>query len=360
MANREFDELIQPESLSAESLGIQRVGRGSRFSVTPSNHGEKGQWSRHLRNAVASNYYNTYVNAPSHLRNMGEQFFPNWNEDAHHIAGMLGEGHTVEHGAALMAHLSPSNEAELNRIQAIQLAHHIRDDHFTPSRMDAMEEASQMASLAKGLGTRARNAEGSERGRLLDQKAHAEMVKDAARRHVGLEGTPLGGIDSSVLFNAVRSTTSSEPLQTLRNSKGHPMKIFHFGHNIAHWEDYDQPTIDTHAHDAGLGRIDIPYAVNRGLESVARVGAFQDQMARAHRRYTNETGSDVPLSGFMGGLWFPHLQRKVFESDDANAARKASETRLTSIQNDPANQMWIPGRGEHASIRPSFGKIQTR
>ena len=287
MEDRDLNQsdLVAPESLSAKVMGISPVGaRRKKFTAVPANSNSNNQWSRHLRDTVTDNYLNTYMSAPSHLRNMGEQFFPNWNEDAHHIGEMIGR--SPAHGAAIMAHLSPSNEAELNRIQAIQLADQLRRTGDDPAWNDAVQGASMHASAAKSAKQRARSASGRDKDRLLALSAHHVEQAAKARSALGFGGTPLSGIGSRELANAVTAYHSSDPLETLLDANGARMKVYHFGHNIDDFEHYDVPTIDTHAHDAGLGRVDIPYKVNRGLESQGRAEGFQEAMRDAHRKYT--------------------------------------------------------------------------
>lgn len=319
------------------------------FQMTPSS------WSPQREVAVAGRLHAAYLGTPEHLKNYGAQFYPLWNETAQHIGETIGRG--TAHGAAILAHLSPSNEAELNRIQGIGLVHTIGEEGHR-----ALIQASQHASQAKSLTSRmnpalkkGRIGEGSkEHTDFLEKIAYHENENAKLRKQSGIIGTPLSGKSSLELGKASEIILGmhNEPLSTLGD-----VKINDFGHSIFDPLS-DRVAIDTHYHDAGLGRTDIPYTAKRGLSSVGRYEHFQTASMMAHSRTLDKLGlsvADLPHNAFMGGIWYGHQQRKVLNNPDARTARKASETRINSIRGNSRLTAFLP---ETYGLPAAFGKIE--
>ena len=322
---------------------------GAPFSPLPAK-----PWTPQQQGAVASNYSASYRKTPEHLLKLGASFYPNWHEDAQHIGEATGLGH--EAGAAVMAHLSPSNEAEKNRIQAMQVVHGM-DDRATAH----MLKASEHASIAKGAEVRARHAQkaGDMTGAShwgAEHQKHSAM-NATLRAKAGIQGTPLGSVTSGFIAKALRVKMGdfgehSNALDTLGK-----VKIGDFGRLIADPHGYQRAPIDTHYHDVGVGmRTDIPYTTERGLSAVGRYENFQGAHDIARSRTNKRLGTDLSTGEFMGGIWYGHIQRKINANPSARQARRAVDTELASMRENPKAQPFLP---ERFGLRPSLGKMDT-
>lgn len=303
------------------------------------------KWLPQQTAAVASRLVRTYEQTPQNLRDAGAQFYPLWNETAEHIGTAIGK--TTEHGAAILAHLSPSNEAEMNRMQGMQIAHSMSD-----KALAAMVKAGEHSTMAKSFEVRSRSAvPGSpEHSSLLAEHAKHTAEVQRLRGVAGVVGTPLGNLGSREMGNAARvilGEHDDDPLGSLGS-----MKIRDFGGDIA---DPSSPrvAIDTHYHDAAVGRQDIPYQANRGLEAVGRYESFQHASSLAHER-VRAMGIDIPHPAFMGGVWYQQQQVKAQNNPNARKSRLASESKIARVRADPANQAFLP---ESHGLPPSFNKI---
>jgi hypothetical protein len=310
--------------------------------------GPKGLWTPKQTQLITGNYVRAYANAPDVHREHGAEFFPSWNEDAHHIGEAIGQGH--EAGAALLAHLSPANEAEMNRIQGLQLVHGV-------SGKQAGHMVKAGAAASRGVGATSRRTAALRKGDTSGAShwhAEAESAKAEAQHHrakSGLKGTPLGYIGSREFANAWSIRTGNyegHPLDTLGD-----LKLGDFGRTIAD-PSHPQVTVDTHYHDAGVNRTDIPYTTSRGLGAKGRVAHFQGASEAARQQIMSQTGVHIEPSAFMGGIWYAHQQRKVMENPDARKARKASNTKLENVRQSHMGSQFLP---ENYGLRPSFGKI---
>ena len=86
----------------------------------------------------------------------------------------------------------------------------------------------------------------------------------------------------------------SDPMGSL----GH-LKLRDFGGLIHDPTGYNRAPIDTHYHDVGVNRIDIPYAQSRGLGSVGRYEHFQGAHERARGIVQSRLGLEIPHGEFM-------------------------------------------------------------
>jgi hypothetical protein len=315
---------------------------GGQFKMTPS-----GLWTPKQQKLVVANYSNAYLKTSPELLGYGAEFYPAWNEDAQHLGEVMGQDTAA--GSALLAHLSPSKEAEENRLAAYQLVHGISDRNAA-----RLQKAGEHASAAKSAEVRMRHA---EPGSTFHKQLQAEYAEHAAanrqlRGQAGIEGTVLGNFGTREIAKAlnVRQGGTDDPLSSLG-----VVKLGDFGRLINDPEEYDRAPIDTHIHDVGVGRTDIPYQQERGLTSVGRYEHFQDSIQTARTNVADITGNDVSMGAFMGGIWFGHQQNKVNTNPNARKARMASETKLANIRANPANK-WAP---ENYGMRPSLVKIAT-
>ena len=319
-------------------------GEGEGFAPMPSK-----LWTPRQKQLVTGNYVRAYQNAPDVARQHGANFYPSWHEDAQHIGQAIGRDTNA--GAALLAHLSPANEAEQNRIHALQVTHGVSD-----RQEKHLLKAGQSASMATGAASRrthALKAGDTVAASRWDAEAQQHKADTARFRQLGgIKGTPLGGLGSREIANAlkVRSGAHADALGSLGD-----VKIGDFGRLIADPTAKRAP-IDTHYHDAGVNRIDIPYAQSRGLEAKGRYEHFQGAHEAARQQISRQTGVEVSTADLMGGIWYAHQQRKVEGNPSARKARLASETKLSRIRGSKSAQQFLP---ERFGLKPSFGKIAT-
>lgn len=302
------------------------------FTQTPS-----GLWTPQRTVHVRDNYFRAYQNAPEHSRKLGAQFYPNWRSDAEYIGSRI--NNTPEHASAMIAHLSPTTEAEMNRMMALQIS------SLGEDKTKIMHEAADYSEQAI--------KEKSER-----KKASLKEEAAKLRKNAGLAGTPLNLQSNTNISKAlkVRDSRSSNPFESLGD-----VKIGDFGRTIAdpyrRWQ-----VIDTHFHDAGVNRTDIPYDTSRGLSAVSRYKGFQNAADLAYMKAIAHEiiPHDTPANAFMGGIWYAHQQRKVMENPSARQARRASESRianfLASSPSSPEAGSWNP---EHHGLVPSLSHIRT-
>jgi hypothetical protein len=332
--------------VSKRTNNIEGVAPPKGFQALPS-----GLWTPQRTTAVAGNLVRAYQNASPESLKLGAEFYPGWHEDAQHLGEATGQG--VEAGAAMMAHISPSNEAEANRMQALQLVHGLDDKAALH-----IGKAAAAATRQKGAEVRMRNAikagDHSEANRWHEEYQQHKAENDHFRGKSGIMGTPLGMIPSTYLNKALEvkhGLHDEDPLGSLGDKK-----IGDFGRLIADPHGYERAPIDTHYHDASLNRNDIPYKQERGLSSVGRYENFQNAHFRARRLLGEVVGQELETGEMMGGIWYAHQQKKVNERPNAMRARKAADTKLRNIQASPAAQPFLP---EKFGLRPSLGKIAT-
>lgn len=314
------------------------------FQKTPG-----GLWSPQQTGAVANNLISAYQRAPKESLKLGKRFYPNWNEDAQHLGAAVGQTH--EAGAAILAHLSPSNEAEQNRIHALQLVHGM-DDRASMHMMKAGAAASRAKSSEVQMRHAVKNEDWAAAN--VHQEAYDKHKAENAklRGKAGIQGTPLGSLGSGFIAKAlqVKAGVHEDPLGSLGD-----VKIGDFGRLIANPK-YPRAPIDTHYHDAGVGRLDIPYAAERGLSSKTRYEHFQNAHQVARGEISEARGKNIDTGEMMGGIWYAHQQAKVNANPNAMKARKATETKLAGIRGSAAAQPFLP---ERFGLRPALGKIAT-
>jgi hypothetical protein len=320
------------------------------FSPMPSK-----LWTPKQTLTVAQNLSRAYLNAPPEALQHGAQFYPEWEQTAQHIGQEIGQGQ--EAGSALLAHLSPATEAEMNRIMGLQLVH---GGLGSSRQMSALRSAAAAAVEAKGFKARetAAKKSGDTRGaaRWNAEYEKAKASAQAHRRRTGIGGTPLGTQASGAILNAlnIREGNVADPLGSLGD-----IKIGDFGRMINDPYGYERPPIDTHYHDVGVGRTDIPYATSRGLSSKGRYEAFQTAHRQAHAQTVEELGidpSEIPHSAFMGGIWYAQQMRKAVENPDSMKARLASITKLSNIRRNAKFAPYLP---ESHGLSPAFAKVGT-
>lgn len=301
-----------------------------KFERTPA-----GVWSPQRQAYVAKNLLGAFSSASPQERALGNRFYPDWNEDAQYLAQQAGV--SPEHGAAMLARLSPQTEAEMNRMMGYQLLsiHDKQAQHIHES-----------AALA-------RQAMGAPRGSAEREALVAESK--AMRDKAGLQGTPLN-LQASMNISAAlrhRNGETTDPLSTLGQ-----VKINDFGHAI---NDPRSPrqVIDTHYHDAAMGRTDIPYKTDRGLGAPGRYENFSHAADVAYEKAVGLGMLDpdkTPPNGFMGGVWYGQQQRKVNANPKAMKARKASESRIANFLRS-SGAPWDPAT--HGQ-RPAVSHTVTR
>lgn len=284
------------------------------FKMTPA-----GVWTPQRSTAVAGNLVRAHQATPPQMHALGSQFYDKWHEDAQYLGQRVGA--TTEHGAAMIARLSPTTEAEVNRMMAYQLPH--LDDRATAA-----------VHKSAGYAEAARSVQGPEKEKL--QKAAKQ-----ARAKAGLAGTPLNLQSSSAISKALKhrdQQSGPHPLDELGT-----VKIGDFGRTIND-PSRERQVIDTHYHDAALGRLDIPYDAPRGLGAQSRYESFSSSATRAHHMAIKQgiIPEGTRPNDFMGGIWYGHQQRKIEASPSAAQARKASDTRNANFLGAAEAAKWDP------------------
>jgi hypothetical protein len=312
-----------------------------------------GIWTPKQTQAVAQNLNRAYLNAPPQAQQWGEEFYPEWRATAEHIGGATGQG--VAGGAAVLAHLSPSNEAEVNRIQALQLTH---GGIGSSAQMSAIHKAAASAQAgqsyraSRDAAQRAGDAPAAQRFHEQYQGANAATM--AYRRKAGIMGTPLQRVFSTPLSRAVhaRQGDYEDPLGSLGEAK-----LGDFGRMIHDPEHYQRPPIDTHYHDAAVNRTDIPYGgrgSERGLDTASRYEGIQQAHQMAHSLSMEELGEHQPHSAYMGTIWYAQQIRKAIENPGSQRSRKSSATQLANIRTSKRSRQWLP---ENYGLRPAFARV---
>lgn len=356
--------LVEPESLSKLShlSGQFTPMGGDHFDPMPSNRGESKLWTPEQKGLVAVNYAEGYIQTPKHLRNVGKEFYPSWQTDAGYVGDVAGIG--LAGGAALMASLSPSNEAELNRIQAIQLAHGL-----TGAQMRHVRNSAELTSQATSARTRARTKgiSHSEKQSLISEADSLQAESEAARARAKFGDSPLNAVGSRHIAHGldIMEGKYEDPLQSLKGGPqgNHELKLWDFGNTI-HDPMWGRQVVDTHFHDAGVHRFNIPYDPTkkqiaagwnkRGLSATGRYSAFQQSAEMARQHVRNLTGVDVAPSDFMAGIWYGHQQRKLEANPGSRSSRKASATKLANAKERESWKPWLP---ENHGLRESIVRL---
>lgn len=288
--------------------------------------GAAKEWTPQKKSALASNIVNHYNETPDYLKHLGAQFFPRWQNDARVLSSSIGEQGT-EHGAAMLAHLSPSTEADANRMMAYQTL------HIDQEQAHHIHTAAELDSQKKSLqGLRQKDPSAN--------KLYMELGRRVTehRRLARLDGTPLAGQTSTAISQAlkVRDKHYSDPLASLGGFKRED-----FGRNIASGGNEARQTIDTHYHDAILNRTDIPYDAVRGLGSKGRYEGLQETAGMAHKRLV-ERGQIHPEfnrpNDMMAAVWHRQQVLKAGDSGGRNAAESRNQRFLEAAN----SHLWNP------------------
>lgn len=315
------------------------------------------QWTEHKTRSLRHNYSQGYMSTPAPLLKAGADFYPTWHEDAQHLADAAGVhlGNT----AAMIAHLSPSNEAELNRIQGFQMIHDtIHNDRAFSALLEMGQHAHHIASaqnkqrnIAKQGGTGSK-----EHLEQVMREADHRAALDSLRQQSGLHGTPLGGVGARELTKAAHALIL--PHEQAMASLG--VKTGDFGGQIHDPWNYPKMTVDTHFHDAGVGRFNIPYKHDpekgerelRGLSAVGRYRAIQGNSEAARQHVQRTLGQEIEPAAFMGGVWYGHQQRKAEANPASRRTRQTAATRIANITSQRQFQHFLPQtHGRPAAIQ---------
>lgn len=289
------------------------------------------EWTHQQETVYAHNAVQRFKQASPKAHLAGRQFFPTWQEDADYL-GQQSTNPSVERGATILARLSPATAANTNRLMAHQLM--TIDDRAAAHIHAAAEHSAAVASLR------------SKRPKVAGDAAAIEALENQVKFHLaasGIKGTPLGQQSVRDVSKAlrIRDGEHENPLESLGQRK-----IRDFGEAIASGGRTARQTIDTHYHDAMLGRTDIPYAQSRGLGAVGRYEGFSRSAERAHsvavRQGLIEEGP-TSRQDFMATAWTQQQQQKLAENPAARKARKADATRTVNMlaahpHLDPARQ----------------------
>ena len=281
--------------------------------------GAAREWTHQKETVYAAKAVRRFREASPKTHLVGRQFFPTWQEDADYL-GQRATNPSVERGAAMLAQVSPKTEANVNRLMGHQLL--TLDDRATQHVHVAAEHDAVRAKLT----SKKPRTEG-------DVRAIAALTQqvDHHLRLAGIKGTPLGMQSARAISKALRLRDGEHdrPIESLGGSK-----IQDFAAAIATGGRSPRQTIDTHYHDAMLGRTDVPYEYPRGLSSVGRYEGFSRAAERAHgtavRQGLIEEGP-TSRNDFMATAWTRQQQAKLENNPKAATSRKASQTKVTNL-----------------------------
>jgi hypothetical protein len=174
----------------------------------------------------------------------GMEWYASAQKDAHHV----GEGN-VDIGASVLSTLSGKTNYQINR----QMALHVMA--LTPEHIDALKQHVTLARTIAGTG-------GDK------NPANAPLIEHAAKlRAATVGGTPLSYTPSATILRAHKILHGElHPLGVFDvigvkgQRKSGPKKQFDFAGQIRSGGKFDDfAPIDTHAYDAAMDNIDIPY-----------------------------------------------------------------------------------------------------
>lgn len=298
---------------------------------------ENGLWTPQQAGLVTNRYSAAWNNASPHQREQGRLFFPMWNNDAQHVSKMYGGN--MEQSAAMAAHLSPGTSADINRMMAFQMGHlsdSQRDVKIPEAKAifdeNPLPKKDQVNRKGETVLTKAGNPK-----QVVD-RAHPDYEplmerREKARTDAGIiPGSPLRFQSMDNIARAAQAMTHEDPLSTLGK-----VKISDFGHTIAD-PTWPRAPIDTHIHDAGMGRTDIPYDVDRGLGALGRYGNFSAALTASHQM----TAPQENMGDYLGGIWFHQRDTKYAQNPNSATARKAHESKVKSLYSHPESQLWVP------------------
>lgn len=284
--------------------------------------GRTADWSPQKETFYAKNALKRFMAASPKTAQASRQFFPTWQEDSAHI-GAQATNPSTERGAAIMARLSPATAANTNRLMAHQTM--TLDDKATAHIHLAAEHSASLAAIR------------SKRPTMPGDQAVIDHLQERVTHHIrqaGIAGTPLAMQSVRDVSKALklRDGEHENPLDSLGTRK-----IRDFGEAIATGGKSSRQTVDTHYHDAMLGRTDIPYKTDRGLSSQGRYEGFSRSATRGHDaaiRMGVLEPSDTSRQDFMATAWTQQQQRKVETNSSATKARKADATKTTRMLQD--------------------------
>jgi hypothetical protein len=305
--------------------------------------GAANDWSSQKKSAIASNLVSRYQNTPPEIKRLGAQFFPTWQEDAGNLSSRLGHSGTA-HGAAILAHLSPTTEADANRMMAQQVM------HLNTAQTAHVHAAAELDTQRKQIASQRKVDPMADR-------AYNDMTRQIKehRTKAGLHLTPLGLQASGAISQALKVRDGHYDADPLASLGG--LKREDFGRTIASGGTTERQTIDTHYHDASVNRLDIPYDANRGLQAKGRYEGLQESAGMAFKRL-QERGELHPEfnkpNDMMAAIWHDQQQRKMKISPDARAGRKAAETRNQTFLQAANAHLWNPAA---QGLRPIGSQI---
>lgn len=281
--------------------------------------GRASEWTPQQESVYARNAVSRFAAASPRTAAMGRQFFPTWQEDAEHI-GQQASNPSTERGAAILARLSPATAANTNRLMAHQIL--TLDDHATAHIHAAAQHSAALASLR------------SKRPQSAGDADVIGSLEQQVKHHIrasGIGGTPLAMQSVRDVSKALmlRDGAHANPLEALGDRK-----IRDFGEAIATGGRTSRQTVDTHYHDAMLGRTDIPYATPRGLTSQGRYEGFSRAAERAHGTAVKMgliEESPSSRQDFMATAWTQQQQQKLIDNPNALAARRADAAKTARM-----------------------------
>ena len=291
-------------------------------------------WSPQRKASIANRLVSAYLATPEHYKVLGGQFYVDWNHDAEFISALVGHSGSTT-GATMLAAESPRMQADVNRMVTLETAH--LGDRQTSAALRAGELYKERARIP-----------GQERRTSAQQEEHEKLTTEVnrLRRKAFTSGGPImtAGATAENVAKAlkIREGVVSDPYSVLN-----PLKTTDFAFAVA--TAGESPgrgvVVDTHYHDAGVGRLDIPYDAERGLDAQGRYRAIQEASVMAHKRLM-ESGQlhahHQRPNDMMAAIWYNHRITKQQMMMAAGRTGSAQQTIMRNLLGHPKSAIWDP------------------
>lgn len=257
---------------------------------------------RNHNKIVANLLKRTREISPETMRS-GSSWYPSGQQDAQFIGEQSGQGRLA--GAAILGRLSPTTDWDLNRLMAIQTLH-------VPDRgVAAIREAVEMPK------------EKDDRLKEL-----AKSKKNKLRETAGLPGTPLGNQTLSNVNTSLKVRNGEiSPLEAFNIHPNRSRKVSDFALTLESGGEHPHAVIDTHAYDAAMDSVHVPY--NTGNTHMKKAGIYnfiQTAYADAHQQAIKQNliPPTMTMGDFQAAHWIHQQNKKKEVSARSSGSRRGT------------------------------------
>lgn len=257
------------------------------MSLTPGNF----ELTQENHNKIVANLLKrTRELSPEAIKG-GSSWYKSGQQDASFIGEQSGQGRLA--GAAILGRLSPTTDWDLNRLMGIQTLH-------VPDRgVAAIREAAEMPR------------EKDER-----LKSLAATKKTKLKEVAGLPGTPLANQTLDNINKSLKVRNGEiAPLDAFNIHPNKSRKVSDFALTLESGGEHPNAVIDTHAYDAAMDSVHVPY--NTGNTHMKKAGVYnfvQTAYADAHQKAIKQglIPETMSMGDFQAAHWL-HQQNKKRE-----------------------------------------------